>query len=303
MHPRTKPCVVLALLCACGLSGCRFTLLSGSVWETIDPLGRTADTEQTAAASTKPPPKTIPIEMVFVRTEQGDDQLREELWQFADEQGLDDELRRRLAANGLRAGVIAGPLPPTLAARFQPQATAAAAGELPEPPSARPAVVRRILRLLPGRKNEIVATTGLAELVLLEHDGEAVHGGTYRDATAQFTLRSWPAADGRVRLELTPTIKHGPLERSWVGEEGVFRMETGQREHALDRLRFEVTIPANATLFVGCAGDGTSTAGDAFFRDRSGGQPTLRLLSIHPQARTVDPLFAHDSTGLEVEAR
>jgi hypothetical protein len=98
-------------------------------------------------------------------------------------------------------------------------------------------------------------------------------------------------------LELTPTIKHGPLERSWVGEEGVFRMEAGQREHPLDRLRIEVTIPATATLLVGCVGDGASTVGDAFFRDRSGGQPTMRLLSIRPQGRAVDPLFAEDATG------
>jgi hypothetical protein len=48
---------------------------------------------------------------------------------------------------------------------------------------------------------------------------------------------------------------------------------------------------------VGCAGDGASTVGDAFFRDRSGGQPTMRLLSIRPQGRAVDPLFAEDATG------
>lgn len=291
------------MLCACALSGCRFTLLSGSVWEPGDLPEGMANNDRIESAASRPAPKTIPIEMVFVRSDEHDDELREELWQLVDEQGLDDELRRRLAANGLRVGIVTGPLPPALAARFQPQAAAADDGELPEAPAARPAVVRRILRLLPGRENEIIAATGLTELVLLEHDGEAVHGGTYRDASTQFTLRSWPAADGRVRLELTPMVKHGPLERSWVGEEGVFRMETGQREHSLDRLRFEVTIPADATLFVGCAGDAASTVGDAFFRDRSGGQPSLRLLSIHPQARAVDPLFAHGATGQELEAR
>ncbi len=294
MLPRTTRRVVLSMLCAWALPGCRFTLLSSSLWE---PGNLPAAADRLESAAMRPAPKTIPIEMVFVRAEEHDAQLSEDLWQIVDEQALGDGVRRRLAANGLRAGVVTGPLPPALAARFEPQAAAADEGNLPTAPSARPAVVRRLLRLLPGRENEIIAATGLTELVLLEHDGEAVHGGTYRDASPHFTLRSWPAADGRVRLELTPTIKHGPLERSWVGEEGVFRMEAGQREHPLDRLRIEVTIPATATLLVGCAGDGASTVGDAFFRDRSGGQPTMRLLSIRPQGRAVDPLFAEDATG------
>jgi len=131
--------------------------------------------------------------------------------------------------------------------------------------------------------------------VLLEHDGEALHGGTYQDASAHFVLRAWPAADGRARIEVTPTIKHGPLERSWVGEEGVFRVETGQRKHVLDRLEFEATLPEGATLFLGCIGDASSTVGDAFFRERARGQATTRLLAIRPQARTVDPLFAPDA--------
>jgi len=291
------------MLCACWLPGCRFTLLSSSLWEHDDLPTATMAGERRASGAARPAPKTIPIEVVFVRTEEHDAQLRKDLWQLVDEQALDDGLRRRLAANGLRVGIVTGSLPPLMTARFEPQTAAAAEDDLPAAPAARPAVVRRQLRLLPGRDNEIVAATGLTELVLLEHDGEAVHGGTYRDASMHFTLRSWPAADGRVRLELTPTIKHGPLERSWVGEEGVFRMETGQREHPLDRLRFEVTIPATATLLVGCAGDGASTVGDAFFRDRSGGQPTMRLLSIQPQARVIDPLFAQDSTGLDPALR
>jgi hypothetical protein len=240
--------------------------------------------------------------MVFVRSEEHDEQLGEELWKFVDEQILDDGLRRRLAANGLRAGVVTGTLPPAIAARLQPQA-AADPDQVPEGPSASPAVARRQLRLLPGRETEIVAATGLAELVLLEHDGETVHGGTYREASSHFALKSWPAADGRVRLELTPTVKHGPMQRSWVGEEGVFRMENGQRRHTLDRLRFELTIPPDSLLLVGPAGDGASTVGDAFFRDRTAGEPTMRLLAIRPQARGVDPLFATDAPSRESEDR
>lgn len=302
MRPRAKTCLILALLCTCAAGGCRFTLLSSSAWQQPEPLENPLGADGRGAAATRPAPKTIPIEMVFVRSDLHDAQLGDEVWAFVDEQILDDALRRRLAANGLRAGVITGTLPTALAARFEPPSTTEP-DQLPEGPAANPAVARRMLRLLPGRETEIVAATGVAELVLLEHDGEAVHGGTYREASTHFALKSWPAADGRIRLELTPTVKHGPMQRSWVGEEGVFRMENGQRRHVLDRLRFSLTIPADALLLVGPAGDGASTVGDAFFRDRSAGAPTMRLLAIRPQARTVDPLFAADATAAEATGR
>lgn len=302
MRLRGKTCLILALLCACTAGGCRFTLLSSSVWQEPEPLETMLGDDGRETAATRPTPKTIPVEMVFVRSDEHDAQLGGELWTFVDEQVLDDALRRRLAANGLRAGVITGTLPAALAARFEPLSPSEP-DQLPEGPTASPAVARRMLRLLPGRETELVAATGMAELVLLEHDGEAVQGGTYRDASTYFALKSWPAADGRIRLELTPTVKHGPMQRSWVGEEGVFRMENGQRRHVLDRLRFSLTIPADALLLVGPAGDGASTVGDAFFRDRSTGEPTMRLLAIRPQARAVDPLFAGNSAAGATDGR
>jgi hypothetical protein len=54
---------------------------------------------------------------------------------------------------------------------------------------------------------------------------------------------------------------------------------------------------------VGPAGDGASTVGDAFFRDRTAGEATMRLLAIRPKARAVDPLFAVDATASETDGR
>ena len=82
------------------------------------------------------------------------------------------------------------------------------------------------------------------------------------------------------------------LFRSWVGEEGVFRMQNGQRENQFESLRLEATIPANATLVVGCAGERASSIGDAFFRERFRGADNVRLLAIRPRDRVIDPLFA-----------
>ncbi len=278
---RNAAAVCLVLLAA---GGCR-----GGLWSDTPPESAAT----MAADRPRIAPKTIPLELVFVRHEEHDPVLRDELWNLADEQVFDEPLRRRLQANGLRAGVITAHLPPHLADRFLPPA--AAAGEtLPAALPDNPALVRHVLRLLPGRSSDVMAATGLEELVLLEHDGDGVRGRTYRDASTLFALRSWPGADGRVRLNLSPTIKHGPVERSWVGEEGMFRLEAGQRRDALAGLSFEATIPVGAMIIVGCVGEPASTAGDAFFRDRAGARSGQRLLAIRPlvHEQSLDPMFA-----------
>ena len=280
---RNAAAVCLALLAA---GGCRGGLRSDTSPSPSPAAAVTADRPRAA-------PKTIPLELVFVRHEEHDPVLRDELWNLADEQVFDEPLRRRLQANGLRAGVVTAQLPPHLADRFLPP-TVAPGDSLPAAVQDNPALVRHMLRLLPGRSSDVMAAAGLEELVLLEHDGDSLRGKTYHDASTLFVLRAWPAADGRVRLNLSPTIKHGPVERSWVGEDGMFRLEAGQRRDAVAGLTFEATVPVGSMIIVGCVGEPASTAGDAFFRDRGGARSGQRLLAIRPVPLTqsLDPLFA-----------
>jgi hypothetical protein len=294
---RTAPALVAlalaAALIAVGCCGCRVGLHADAI----------ADAPATALSERpRTPPRTIPLELIFGRVEEHDPLFRDDLWDLVDEQVLDAALRRRLRGNGLRAGVVSAHLPPHLAERFLPAASAA--GEsLPSALPDNPALVRHVLRLLPGRSSDVMAATGIGELVVLEHDDESIRGRTYGDASSLFGLRAWPAADGRVRLHLAPTIKHGPIERSWVGEEGMFRLEAGQRRDTFEGLSFEVAVPPGSMLVVGCAGDPASSVGDAFFRDRAGSRAGQRLLAIRPdpQARPPDPLFAAESAGRDDE--
>ena len=278
-----------AWLCACLLAcatGCR-ALVS---------LPGGADGPPDAAAAggaARPAPRTIPVEVVFVRHEEHDPVLGAELWDVIDEQALDDALRRRLAANGLRAGIVTGGLPPHLAERMLPdhidEATASDAVAADAP------LAKRLLRLLPGRRSEILLAAGIRELVLLEERAGQVRGGTFHDASGLVELKVRPAADGRVRLELVPEIRHGPLERSWVGEEGMFRMEAGQRRHRRDDLAFGLDLRDGDLLVLGCAGEKAATLGDALLRDQGGDRSTKRLVVIRPLGRAVDPLFAAGS--------
>jgi hypothetical protein len=275
----------IAVVLALGLTGCR--AIDGGRPASGPEAAATSAAERGAAA--RPAPRTIPLELVFVRCDEHDAVFREELWQFVDEQGFDAELRRRLAANGLRVGIVGSHLPPHLAARFT--ATATATAGLP-PLATDAAVSRRVLRLLPGRRGEVVMESGIRELVLLEHDAGGVRGGTYGDASPLVSLRAEPAADGRVEVEAVPEIRHGPIEKSWVGEDGMFRLESGQRRHRLEHLAFTAVLPRDGMLVVGCSGDDTASVGDCLLRDHDRGERTsVRLLAIRPLADTIDPLF------------
>jgi hypothetical protein len=54
-------------------------------------------------------------------------------------------------------------------------------------------------------------------------------------------------------------------------------------------------------LIVGRAGEPASTAGDAFFRDRTGSRSGQRLLAIRPlpQPQNSDPMFAPPDAAAE----
>jgi hypothetical protein len=248
--------------------------------------------DETLAESSrpKPAPRTIQLEVLFVRHADDDRLFRETLWTHVDEQVLDLEQRRSLNANGLRAGIVSGELPPELGERLAAATVHASPGDVAAVDAVRS---RRRLQLLPGRRSELVTATRLPQLVLLEQCGGEIRGGTYHDATPLLAVEAEPAADGRVRLTVVPEIKHGPVEKTWEGEDGMFRLEAGQRRHRLDHLGIDVTVPAGGTLFVGCAGDPSATVADGLLRDADGGEShSTKLVAIRAVARSLDPAFA-----------
>lgn len=243
----------------------------------------------------RPAAFTLPMEVLFVRCADDSGAEVETLWKDVDEQVIDEPVRRRLAANGLRVGILRGALPASVLADTPPPLAAADADADAVPPAATadaaPPVVRQVLRLLPGRENEVVALRSVPNLVVMQRDDDGLRGSSYADALPHFSVRAWPGADGRVRLELVPAIRHGPVERSWVGEEGVFTVEAGQRRQLLETLRCTAEVPADAMLVVGAAGDAGTTVGDALFRPRGAGPKEWRLLAMRPIDPAVDPMF------------
>jgi hypothetical protein len=272
--------VLAAVLCTTG--GCRIaaTPHTGPI-----AAGPSAD----APSRTEPRVGILELEVLSLRHEPHDELLSHGLWDLVDEQALDPETRRRLAANGLRGGVITGGLPTALVERL----TAAT-----RDPAFEPLGSRRVLRLLPGRRAEIVSSPARPELVVLEHDGASVHGATYRDASGLVALRVWPGGDGRMRIEAVPELRHGPSRRTWVGEEGAFRLEAGQACRRLEGLAIDAELPARGLLVIGCDAAAPSSVGQAILEDRAGSTTAIRqLLVISPLTAGADPLFGAPVDG------
>ena len=291
--PANAPWLLPILASAVAVAGCRL-LGPGVVVNDV------AITEAPVAvdARQKPAARTIHLEVLFVRCNEHDKALCEEIWTFVDERALSDPACRALNANGLRAGIVTGHLPSHLAERFASnEAVAAAAADIA---GLDATLTRRLLQLLPGKRSEIVTASRLQSVVLLEQcDGE-VRGSTFHDVTAEMAVEARPAADGRVRIEAVPELRHGPVEKSWVGEDGMFRLETGQRRHRMDHVGIDVTVPQGSMLVIGCAGDASATVGDVLLREHGrGDRSTMRLLAIRPLDRAADPLFAPADPGGE----
>jgi hypothetical protein len=274
-----RPISLLLFLAA--TAGCRFLTGTAATSATVESSPRPA--QQQAR-------RTVQLELLFVRHDAHDAELGADLWTHVDEQFLEAEVRDRLAANGLRVGIVGDHLPPHLASRLTADASTPASGsEL----ATDAAISRRRLQLLPGRRGEIVTNGGVRELVLLERGMDGVSGATYRDATTLFSIEAAPAANGSVQITITPEIKHGPLEKSWVGEDGMFRLETGQRRHRLEHLSFVAALPRDGMLVIGSVGSDSASVGDGLLKDRQRGTGTsVRLVTIRPLADCVDPLFA-----------
>src|SRR5262249_3925319 len=77
----------------------------------------------------RPSPDSVALDVAFVRLPAADLEAYDKIWTLADERALPAELRRDLATNGLRAGVLGHELPAPLRERLDGKAEIAAGGE------------------------------------------------------------------------------------------------------------------------------------------------------------------------------
>ncbi|QDS89388.1 hypothetical protein EC9_35870 [Rosistilla ulvae] len=204
-----------------------------------------------ALATPRPSPSAAVIDIGFVSLPIRDDQVDWRLWNDVDEQVLSDDLRRQLAANGLRAGRIAGPMPALVAEELNAGAKQESLQFL-EQANLLSEVAhggRRVFCRTAMRYELPVRSQMRGEVSLLVKKGDSLTGRRLNDPLFQFSMETRRGDHGEIILRLVPEYKAGDMKQAWISNEQALRLESRRDVHALDHLAIEVPLEVgNAVL-------------------------------------------------------
>ena len=219
-------------------------------------------------------PGSVVLEVFSIRLPPGEPDLGSRVWEEVDEQHFPVEVRRKLEKNGFRAGILAGQIPPSLVATagFERQAERrrrGPAGENRGPRDARAGYVAALADPA-GQRYEIAASGVIEKMPVLVSEAGEIRGLTYEQAQGIFALHVAPQPDGRVQLELVPEIHHGENRQHWVGDQAIFRLETGRPKRAFEELKLTAVLGPGAMLLLGSQPNRQGSLGHYFFLESNG---------------------------------
>ncbi len=235
---------------------------------------------------------SVVLEFIFVRMPVLETEAYAEIWSGADEQSFPAELRRQLADNGFRCGVLGQQIPEALLTRLKGPTNAleersedVATSDIEVDRSAR----RKQCRA--GRRAKIVVSKTHESLSVLTREGGAVRGRLVEKAQCLFALKPYPQGDGQVRLDVTPEVEHGDVRQQWVGGNGTMMQRMGKDRIVLDAMRIGATLAPGQSLMLS-ATDDAHGLGDHFFVETAGGTLERTILLVRVAATQHDDLFA-----------
>jgi hypothetical protein len=226
--------------------------------------------------------ESVALEMFFVRCPLGDERANEAMWSEIDEQSLPAPLRRELARNGFRIGLVGLQLPQPLQQLMDLQETSTPAhADKPDPVSLdEPRVMKRHLQIRPGQQSEIVASGVYDEWPVLVCQSGQLSGQTYHQAQGSFGLEIVNERDGRVRLDLTPEMSYGEVRQRWVGNQGMLRLDAGRPKRVFESLAISATLAPGQVLILTCLPNRPGSLGHYFFTDSQSAKLQQKLLLV-----------------------
>jgi hypothetical protein len=241
------------------------------------------------------PADSIVLDVFFARFPLGDPEANEQLWQEVDEQHFPAELRKRLAQNGFRVGLVGSHLPVALSKLLDLKDKPAPAGAETEIKVAdlggEPRVERRHMPLRSGGQGQLIASPVYDQLTVLLCEPAGLCGQTYAQAQAMLTVTATAEADGRVRVQLVPELHHDQPKQHWVGDQGAFRLDTSRPKRVFDDLGVSASLAPGAMLLVTSLPSRPGSLGHHFFTEKT--EPAEQKLLVVRLAQTQhDGLFS-----------
>lgn len=235
----------------------------------------------------KAPPDSVVMEIRFVEFPFGQDDLNAPLWAEIDEQQLSAEVRRRLDANGFRAGVVGGQIPAALERMLAPP------NESKDPPAdpnavdvrKKPAVHGSVKQwkfgdpfsvIVAGEKERLPQLT-----VLVRNDQGEVYGETFTQVQGYFDGKAFAEPDGGARFELVPQVEHGEARQQFVqNRDGVYEYAFLPPREAYQQLAINVKLLPGQTLVLGGSPERPGSLGYQYFTEEMSGHRTQKLILI-----------------------
>ncbi len=256
------------VLCFLLLSGCIQTLQD----EVPSPL-----------RPVKPSANSCMVDLFFVRFPISRAEANGSLWDTIDEQLFVPELRKQLAKNGFRVGVSGNRIPTELSQLLEIEGRPlmgitqeVKADDLIEAPN----VIRAQQRLQPGRRQEVICSDIYPYWPLLESSKQGVRGETLNQAQAIIGLRTYPTADGSVKIRLQPEVHYGDVQRRLHSSGGVVRFEEGRNRREFTEMMLETTLSPGQMLVLTCLPEQPRSLGWRFFTRDDKGTTEQRMLVI-----------------------
>jgi hypothetical protein len=196
---------------------------------------------------------SVTVEIGFVPLPQTETGVGHEFWQEVDETHFAPQLRQRLHSNGIRCAVAGLQLPTAIRQHLTAtQAKASADSEALDFEKDFHHFPWRRKHIRTGWRTEVVMSKPYEKLaVLASHEG-LVEGVTKENAQCLFELKTFPLGDGRVRMELTPEIHHGPPRNDWKGDSGMWQFHVSRKRLRFDELRVEAVLSPGESVLLGC---------------------------------------------------
>lgn len=228
-------------------------------------------------------PNSVTMEIFEARIPLDQDEQVESVWQQVDEQCLDAELRRRLIANGFRAGVIGGPLPDELSniLGLQSQMPEEEIERVVTAANAVPRVTRRVVQVN-KLEPRVIQTSDLRleANVLFNEDGNC-HGNLYREVEGRYEFRAEAISGQRVAVHLVPELHHGQLKNRYTGSDQMqFKFVTSRERESFERLTMNTELAPGEMLIVSCLPGADASLGGVLHKVMAEGRNERKFILV-----------------------
>jgi hypothetical protein len=226
---------------------------------------------------------SLVCEIAFVQWDTHQTDSDQRLWQAIDEQFLSTDVRRRLAENGLRIGLISGQLPEEIRSKLGSTGDPAAALTAEKLEPGTDMLTRRETRQIRAGVSEIIEVLPESpqSRVVLFKDQEAVRAERFDRPRGFMELESTTPGDGYVHVQLTPGIDFGEWGQRVVGNQGGLRYDYRRDQRLFAELAVAAQISTGQILVITSTPDAKGL-GAAFFANRflSGTEQLFLLIRL-----------------------